>query len=68
MLVASNLRHCSLVLGRADTSVNLRSIRSLLFQAAIWKNNAAHHHRYHSPLTFSDIRMSGQVIYAAHDA
>jgi len=32
--------------GRADTSVNPRSIR-FYFKRAIWKNNAAHHHRYH---------------------
>jgi hypothetical protein len=58
--------------GRADTSVNLRSIRlasisggrfgrtmqlTIIAIIAIIK-----------PLTFSYIRMAGQVVYAAHDA
>jgi hypothetical protein len=58
--------------GRADTSVNLRSIRlasisggrfgrtmqlTIIAIIAVIK-----------PLTFSYIRMAGQVIYAAHDA
>jgi hypothetical protein len=68
-IIAGRVELTTLRSGRADTSVNLRSIRlASISGGRFGRTMQLTIIAIIKPLTFSYIRMAGQVIYAAHDA